>query len=418
MSDVLERLREENPVPIGSPPPFDEVWARATGTGSRGRRRTRELVIAAIAVAPVLLVVVFTLGTLRGRSPAGSHVSVSGQIVRGPVVSDGRVYWAEQRGRALVVLSRGPSGPERVEFESAATPGLGKNQYPQYDVSLAVGDGEVALLRRTFWNGCPHGEGVCPSLPPTLGLRGGSVTLLAGPPGHVRPIEIARRCAQAVGPDDVAVSDAGLVLEESSTQCGPPYRREFWRIVLRSFTGRLIRVLAHANDQISSLSAAGPWVAFVVSQGGANEQVIVMRADTGRIAIDRRGYLASRIVSVVVDAQGHYAMSSQVQHTARCGTAHQTVSPLFVGSALRPGLRTLWGGGMDEVALADGRVVFLRARTHCPLGYIVAVTEPGRPVTELRGLLGFNGGLSTDGSLVADGGAGASRIEIRRLPPR
>jgi hypothetical protein len=70
MTDVLERLRDDNPVSAGSAPPIDEVWARLDREPAKRHRPlhlARTLVLALIALAPVVGVVALVL-TARGRS--------------------------------------------------------------------------------------------------------------------------------------------------------------------------------------------------------------------------------------------------------------------------------------------------------------------------------------------------------------
>ncbi len=75
MSDVLDRLRGDNPVPIGSPPSFQDVWAglqRESGAVPRSGpvRRTRAMAVGVLAVIPVALVSLIAVTTLAHRPQA------------------------------------------------------------------------------------------------------------------------------------------------------------------------------------------------------------------------------------------------------------------------------------------------------------------------------------------------------------
>lgn len=75
MSDVLDRLRADNPVRDGSAPSIDHVWKlleEDSGMRRPGVRRVRGFVLGLAALAPVAAVMVFALTTReRHSSPAG-----------------------------------------------------------------------------------------------------------------------------------------------------------------------------------------------------------------------------------------------------------------------------------------------------------------------------------------------------------
>jgi hypothetical protein len=88
MTDVLERLSADNPVPVGSPPPFEEVWQRLEreSTGARPRRQNmrqmRAAALTSIALVPVVVVAVVAITTLGHRSSsAGGGASPSGAVL-------------------------------------------------------------------------------------------------------------------------------------------------------------------------------------------------------------------------------------------------------------------------------------------------------------------------------------------------
>lgn len=85
MTDVLERLRADNPVCTGSAPSIDEVWARLERDSVAPRRRprpARAVALGLLALVPVALVVIFAL-TTRGssRAPAASDTPGSGGVL-------------------------------------------------------------------------------------------------------------------------------------------------------------------------------------------------------------------------------------------------------------------------------------------------------------------------------------------------
>jgi hypothetical protein len=78
MTDVLERLRADNPVADGSPPTFEEVWdriereRRPSGPRRGSSRRARMLLLTSMATVPVVLVALFALVTLGNKRPSAN----------------------------------------------------------------------------------------------------------------------------------------------------------------------------------------------------------------------------------------------------------------------------------------------------------------------------------------------------------
>ena len=82
MTDVLERLRAENPVPEGSPPPFDQVWQSVLARPPRRRAvRTRSAAWAALALIPVAIVILVASTTLGHKSPTASSGGAAAEFV-------------------------------------------------------------------------------------------------------------------------------------------------------------------------------------------------------------------------------------------------------------------------------------------------------------------------------------------------
>lgn len=83
MSDVLERLKADNPIPGGSPPPFDEVWARleAIKPPSRRKRLGRAVFVGLVGLVPAGLVVWLAVATLFHRPPIQSVATGSPWLI-------------------------------------------------------------------------------------------------------------------------------------------------------------------------------------------------------------------------------------------------------------------------------------------------------------------------------------------------
>lgn len=171
-----------------------------------------------------------------------AHTLPSDQLLAGPVLLGHRAVWAEA-GRRLVVRSLDAGGRTRMLFSTSAAPGAPKGTvWPFFVRSIAAGDGQVAFVERVV---------PCASAPPHLlrctpgteGPAASSVTLFAGPPGAIRPVEsiVHPHCSERQLPQALAVAHGGLVVNEMALPCrGRPVLRRG----LRSFSGRLVRVLA------------------------------------------------------------------------------------------------------------------------------------------------------------------------------
>ena len=184
MTDVLERLRADNPVDDGAPPSFEEVWGRIdreSGSRRARSRQARTLAWGAAAVLPAALVATIALVTLgdrrastgSGGAPAGSvllhyHVQstfvpnsgsgfayeitardiwVSGRSIHNAVTSryfsGGRLIRETRResvtnGRRLETFSAGSSDPTGQLVESPARTG-GSSCGPFFS-PVALGD--------------------------------------------------------------------------------------------------------------------------------------------------------------------------------------------------------------------------------------------------------------------------------------
>lgn len=76
MNDLIERLRDENPVPACPPPSLDDVWrkldaeAQAPAAAVAPRRRRPEWLVVALGAVPVVAIVLLAVLALRGATPS------------------------------------------------------------------------------------------------------------------------------------------------------------------------------------------------------------------------------------------------------------------------------------------------------------------------------------------------------------
>lgn len=215
---------------------------------------------------------------------AQAHTLPGDQLLAGPVLVDHRAVWVEA-GHRLLVRSLDVHGRTRTIFSTSATPGAPKGRiWPFYVASIAAGDGRVAFIEEIA---------ACGSAPPrtlrctpsSYGPPTDSVTLFAGRPGAIRPVESLvqperHSCSQE--PAAVAVAASGLVVEEEPAF---PCPQGVPRLVLRTFADRLLSVLARAwaNTDGPPPVAAGPWAAFITDPTVVGEpaQLQIIRVTTG-----------------------------------------------------------------------------------------------------------------------------------------
>jgi hypothetical protein len=335
----------------------------------------------------------------------------------GPVLLDHRAVWVES-GHRLLVRSLDAHGRTRTLFSTSATPGAPKGTlWPFFVHSIAAGDGRVAFVESVI---------PCASAPPrtlkcTPSSENGptdSVTLFAGPPGAIRPVEslVPPRpsCQGRPEPVAVAVASAGLVVYEVSAypafQCG-----SVSRLVLRSFSGRLVRVLAEGLPVVTPFVAAGDWVALFKSAQvvGKQDELQIIRVKTGQVALR----LHARIQAFAVDSSGTFALMTE----PRRGPCELRLpfDVLSVGQIGQPGLQVLTKEALGDeststaLAVAGGQVAYAQPTGSCAPGSQVVVVTPGAPPTPVPGLeLGTR--LVFDGSVVAT--AHDDTVQLAALP--
>lgn len=111
MKDVLERIRDDNPVTNSSPPRFDDVWLRlkrqadSPRRAGRGNRAVRRIVLVSLAVIPaaaVIAVALVTLGHSRS-SPASASGAAGGVLVHYRMRTVETLAASRGRGSAYLV---------------------------------------------------------------------------------------------------------------------------------------------------------------------------------------------------------------------------------------------------------------------------------------------------------------------------
>jgi hypothetical protein len=336
-----------------------------------------------------------------------AHTLPGDQLLAGPVLLGHRAVWVEA-GQRLLVRSLDAHGRTHTLFSTSKTLGAPKGtRWPFFVDSIAAGDGRVVFTESVIR---------CASAPPhTRNCSSGtenpptdSVTLFAGPPGAIRPVESLvpprPNCQGPPEPAPVAVTDVGLVDYEVSAY---PCRRGVSRLVLRSFSGRLLRVLANGLPVVTPFLAAGDWLALLQSAQvvGKQDEVQIIRVSNGQVVHRLRPRPPSeQIEDFALDSSGTFAlMTGPRRAPCRLRLASYTLS---VGQIGRPGLQILTKEALGEeppttaLAVAGGQVAYAQPTGSCARGSQVAVAAPGALPTPVPGLeLGTR--LVFDGSVVA-----------------
>jgi hypothetical protein len=325
----------------------------------------------------------------------------------GPVLLDHRAVWVEA-GQRLLVRSLDAHGRTRTLFSTSKTPGAPKGtRWPFFVDSIAAGEGQVAFIESVIR---------CASAPPhTRNCSSGgenpptdSVTLFAGPPGAIRPVELlvppAPDCQGPPEPAAVGVTDAGLVDYEVSAY---PCRRGVSRLVLRSFSGRLVRVLANGLQVVTPFLAAGDWVALLNSAQvvGEQDEVQIIRVSSRQVVRRLRPRPPSeQIEDFALDSSGTFALMTEPRR-GPCGLRLAS-DVLSVGQLGQPGLRILTKEALGEeppttaFALAGEQVAYAQPTGSCAPSSQIVVASPGAPPTPIPGLEPGTR-LVFDGSVVA-----------------
>lgn len=334
-----------------------------------------------------------------------AHTLPGDRLLAGPVLLDNRAVWIEAHQR-LLVRSLDVQGHTSTLFSTSAAPGAAKGTvWPYYVQSIAAGDGRIAFVESVIpCSAPPHTRRCFQST--GEGQPADSVTLFAGRPGDIRPVEAllhpSRHCHGTPAPTSVAIADAGLLDDESSPLChaGVP------RLVLRSFSGRLVRVLARGLPETKQFVAAGDWMALVrPSETGAPDELRIVRLSTGRTGLRLRERCLQTIHDLALDRLGRFALLSAGPHTGSC--QQQGGNTLRIGQIGQSRLRILARAvepnqGYAPLAIAGEHVAYGRLTGRSPTDMQVLVAAPGTAPTPIPGMK-FDGFLALSADVAFNG---------------
>jgi hypothetical protein len=363
------------------------------------------------------------------RSPSGqgqgvivhAHTLRDDQFMAGPVLVGHRAVWVEA-GQRLVVRSLDAGGGIRTIFSTSATPGAPKGTIWPYEVeSIAAGGGRVAFLEAIVQCGSapPRERGTLRCTPSTYGFPLDSLTLFAGRPGAIRPVETWRAsrqrqsCHGRPSPAQVAVANAGLVVAEWPCPAPGQHLGPGPRLVLRSFSGRLLRVLANRLGNVPQFVVAGNWLAFINRAQVFNQpdELQIIRISTGQTALTRMypsdPSSGHAIDAVTVDRSGRYAVLTCCGRPPPCKN-EGGFEVLSEGQIGHPGTQILAKRAHGEaiqnqqdLAISGDRVAYGQPTVHCPSRTRVATAAPGFAATTLTGLKIGHPEVAYDGRMVA-----------------
>lgn len=315
---------------------------------------------AGIAIAVVMTL---ALGTADIATATPIHVSppipsslaaeAEGSIAIGPVLSGTRAIWPEVLAGTLSLRSLNGAGQEKTVWSQTGAAGVPANVVPELSVpSIAAGSGRVAFVRDAW---LPSGGDAYE--PPA------SSTLFAGRPGSIRALRtIGGPCAPPPAPQAVAVSGIGIVSYEARFLCSP--QRPKAELVLRSFSGRLLRVLQRGAP-LYSLSAAGHWAAWLE---GVGRSLVFRLYDLRSGSLALSWHEPRDATTVAVDRRGDFAIASRGA-PVRCLTpAAHSLGTICVGSGSPGRLRLVTRRAASPyLALFGGSVAFAGIASECPL---------------------------------------------------
>lgn len=250
-----------------------------------------------------------------------AHTLPNDRLLAGPVLVDHRAVWVEA-GRRLLVRSLDASGRTRTIFSTSKTPGAAKGVvWPFWVANIAAGGGRVVFEEGVIpCASAPLGLSRC--APSTMGPPADSLTVFAGRPGAIRPVltlmHPGRRCRRGQAePGAVAVAGVGLVDYETSVYfCRPG----FSRLVLRGFSGRLVRVLARELPvETNDFVAAGGLLVFARSYEETKiaDELKIVRLGTGGTVLRLRGRCMREIDAVALERSGGWQLGPRPQARPR-----------------------------------------------------------------------------------------------------
>lgn len=381
---------------------------------------------AALALAAIACALGGSASVGASDSPGPSGLEVLGRVqahtlpgdrlLAGPVLVGHRAVWVEA-GRRLFVRSLDAHGRTRTLLSTSATPGAPKGTVWPFSVrSIAAGDGRVAFVEAVI---------PCASAPPRLlrctpGTEGppvASVTLFAGRLNAIRPVvsvvHPGRHCQGQPVPGSVAVAGGGIVDYETAYF---PCRQGLSRLVLRSFSGRLVRVLARALRIETKFVAAGDWAAFVRSSESTQPDLLrIVRISNGQTVLRLRQRCLRIINVVAISRSGRFALMSNAPSSSAC--QQHDVSTVRVGQVGQSGLQT-WATDALFEELPTGSIVLVGrlvayARPTGPTEKQVVIAAPGAPVIPVAGMK-LDGALAFDGRMLAS--AYHDTVQLAALP--
>lgn len=335
---------------------------------------------------------------------AQAHTLPGDQLQAGPVLLRHQAVWVEA-GQRLLVRSLDVHGRTRTLFSTSKTPGAPKGIVWPFDVqSIAAGGGRFAFVENVT---------ECASAPPhtprCAPVPGGerwpySVTVFAGRPGAIRPVETVAHpgCRGRSVPQAVEIARAGLVVDETRVTCGP--RPPVLSRVLRSFSGAPVRVLARGNSAERRMVVAGDW-ALITSEYGEPGPVKIVRLSTGKTMLwlrrqcwlrftDGRALNSSGEFALMNDSEGPGQGSCQRQRgnivrVGRIGNSRMRVLATQVGEVT----------SSTSIAIAGGYVAYGRKTGPAPSDAEVMIAGPDAAPAPIPGLT--FGPLAFDGRVVA-----------------
>jgi hypothetical protein len=197
----------------------------------------------------------------------------------------------------------------------------------------------------------------------------------------------------------IGVADNGLVdYEVSALPCHGPGTVS--RLVLRSFSGRLVRVLAGELPVETEFATAGDWAAFVRrSETTGPDQLRIVDLGTGETVLRLRQRCLRGIDGVALERSGRFALMNDAPPTSGCPRLPGNI--VRIGQLGNSGMRIVTTGAIEgtaSIAMARGYVAYDRQTGRSLSDTTVMVAAPGSAPTPIPGMK--LGPLAFDGRVV------------------
>jgi hypothetical protein len=197
---------------------------------------------------------------------------------------------------------------------------------------------------------------------------------------------------------------------------GYPCRQGVSRLVLRSFSGRLVRVVARGLRVETKFVAAGDLAAFIRSSESTEpDQLQIVRISTGKTVLRLRERCLRTINAVALERSGRFALMSNPPPSGAC--QQQDGSTVRVGQIDQSGVQILATNSLFEelpigsMAIAGGVVAYARPIGATDKQVVIASTEAAPlPVAGMK----LDGALAFDGRMLAT--AYRDTLELAALP--